>query len=112
VGATNIAFLGAAGTTEFGVYRTSDTAAGFDIASVVTAPAVASMGVTAHRLLLSDNAGTRTARFDNGVVAAPAATITGAGTLVRIGVGPSAATPTNGWVFGVQIDPSPTRCTP
>lgn len=112
VGAVNIAFLGAAGTTEFGVYRTNDTAGGFDIASVVTAPAVASQGTTAHRLFLSDASGTRSARFDNGAVAAPAATITAAGTQVRVGVGPSAAAPTNGWVWNVQIDPSPTRCTP
>ena len=111
VGAVNIAFLGASGTTEFGVYRTNDTAAGFDIASSVTAPAVASQGTTAHRLFLSDASGTRSARFDNGVVSAPAASITAAGTQVRVGVGPSAAAPTNGWIWAVQID-GPTRCTP
>lgn len=111
VGAVNIAFLGS-GVTEFGLYRTSDTAAGYDIAATVTGPVVASMGTASHRAFLADNAGARSAFFDATPVTAPAASMSAGSTAVRIGVGPSGNIPTNGWVYALQVDPSPTRCTP
>jgi hypothetical protein len=108
VGAVNYLALGNVGDN-MTLYRTNDTGAGFQINATITAPAVASMGTTVHRAALADASGTRSAFWDLGSVAAPAASMAAGVTTVWIGrnVG---GTPADGIVTRVCVDPDPTRC--
>jgi hypothetical protein len=111
VGAVNIAAFGTAGAgNNWTLYRTNNTAAGYQIGATITAPAVAAMNLTTHRAVLSDAAGTRSAWWDTGSVAAPAASLGGTQTLVWVGAGVSGGTPSDGIVSRFQIDPVASRC--
>lgn len=109
VSASNFFGFGLAGQNAI-LYRTSNTAAGYQINAVTTAPAVAAIGTAIHRSALFDNAGTRGAFWDGASVAAPAATLPAAQTVVWIGAGISGAAPTHGVVSQLCLDKSPTRC--
>lgn len=109
VGAVNFASFGIAGTN-FTLYRTNNTSAGYQINATTTAPAVSAIGTTTHRSLLYDNAGTRAAFWDGTSVSAPAATMGSAQTVVWVGHGISGAVPANGIVSRFQLDPSALRC--
>ena len=110
VGAVNFLGLGTAGAgNNMVLYRTSDTAAGYQIGTTTTAPVVSSMSTTFHRSILSDNAGTRAASWDGTPATAPAASMSGAQTTVWIG-NFGGSIPTDGVVRLVQIDPNPSRC--
>ena len=108
VGAVNYLALGNVGDN-MTLYRTNDTGAGFQINATITSPAVSSMGTTVHRAALADASGTRSAFWDLGSVAAPAASMAAGVSTVWIGrnVG---GTPADGIVTRVCIDPDPTRC--
>lgn len=108
VGAVNYLALGNVGDN-MTLYRTNDTGAGYQINATITAPAVSSMGTTVHRAALADASGTRSAFWDLGSVAAPAASMAAGVTTVWIGrnVG---GVPADGIVTRVCVDPDPTRC--
>ena len=108
VGAVNYLALGNVGDN-MTLYRTNDTGAGYQIVATITAPAVASMGTTVHRAALADASGTRSAFWDLGSVAAPAASMAASVSTVWIGrnVG---GTNADGIVTRVCVDPDPTRC--
>lgn len=93
------------------VGKNTDTTALFDIGTTTTFPTVSSIGAAVHRAYLADNAGTRSARWDGAVVSAPARTMDGAETTIRVGAN-TANTPMGGIVTLVQLDPTTTRCTP
>lgn len=109
VGAVNFMALGSTGPINMTLYRTNNTAAGYQINATAVGPAVAAMNLTTHRALLYDNAGTRAAFWDNGSVAAPANTMAGGATEVWVGRNVS-GTPADGIVSRVQVDPSVLRC--
>jgi hypothetical protein len=111
VGAVNIAAFGSAGAgNNWTLYRTSNTAAGYQIGVTTTAPAIAAANLTTHRTVLSDNAGTRAAWWDAASVAAPAASLSGTQTIIWIGAGVSSGTPIDGIISRFQLDPDPSRC--
>lgn len=111
VGAVNIAAFGAAGAgNNWTLYRNTDTAAGYQIGTTVTTPAVSSMSTTTHRTALADNAGMREALWDTTSVSAPAASLSGTQTVVWVGAGVSGGTPSNGIVSRFCLDPDPSRC--
>ncbi len=114
VGTVNISSLAPNGTSEVSLYRSSDTAAGYDIGTTLTSPAVSAMGTSVHRTLLRDTAGTRAAFWNANSVSAPADSMLVQSTTARIGAGPNSGVPnnTNGIVTLVQVDNDPTRCTP
>jgi len=108
VGAVNFLALGNAGDN-MTLYRTNDTSAGYLINATTTAPAVASMGSTVHRAALADASGTRSAFWDLGSVAAPAASMAGGVSTVWIGRNVAGAN-ADGIVTRVCVDPDPSRC--
>ena len=111
VGAVNIAAFGSAGAgNNWTLYRTSNTAAGYQIGVTTTAPAVAAMNLTTHRTVLSDNAGTRAAYWDAASVSAPAASLSGVQTVIWMGAGVSSGTPMDGIISRFQLDPNALRC--
>ena len=111
VGAVNIAAFGSAGAgNNWTLYRTSNTAAGYQIGVTTTAPAVAAMNLTTHRTVLSDSAGTRAAYWDAASVSAPAASLSGAQTIIWMGAGVSSGTPMDGIISRIQLDPNALRC--
>lgn len=113
VGAVNIVSLGVAGAgNNMTLYRTSDTAAGYQVGVTISAPAVASMGTAVHRSVLVDNSGTRAAYWDAASVTAPAASMSGGQTSVFIGSFNGGSSPIDGLVGEVQIDPVSSRCSP
>lgn len=109
VGAVNFMALGSTAGANMTLYRTSDTAAGYQIGSITSAPTVPSMGTAMHRSALADNAGTRSAFWDGVSVAAPAASMSGSATDVWVGRNVS-GTPVDGIVSRLCVDPDPSRC--
>jgi hypothetical protein len=95
--------LGTIATDLATVGRSTDTAAAFLINATSTTPAVASAGTTLHRASLNDASGTRTAWWDGAAIAAPAASMVGATTVVSIGA-------LDAWTGRVCADPVPARC--
>ena len=100
-----VAQLGTAAPDLASVGRNTNTAAALVINATTTTPAVAAIGTSVARALLADASGTRSAFWNAGAIAAPAASMTGSPTAVTIGAVDSIVT-------RVQIDPSPSRCTP
>ncbi len=109
IGAVNMLALGSLSTSNMTLYRTSNTAAGYQINTVISAPAVSAMGTTTHRSALADNAGTRSAFWDGASVAAPAASMAAGQTDVYIGRNVSGL-PIDGIITRVCIDPDASRC--
>lgn len=99
-----------AGAT-WSLFRQSNTEAGFSIDGTITQPTVSAMGTAVNRLWLSDTTAAQAAKFNAADVSAPANTLDGGVTTIRIGAGVPAV-PANGIVSRVQVDPDPTRCTP
>ena len=100
-----VAQLGTAAPDLASIGRSTNTAASLVINATTTTPAVAAIGTSVSRALLADASGTRSAFWNAGSVAAPAASMTGSPTAVTIGAVDSITT-------RVQVDPSPSRCTP
>lgn len=100
--------LGTAAPDFVSAGRNTNTAASLIINATATTPAVSAMGTTTHRFRLTDNAGTRTASVDGVSVAAPAASMTGGSTALRIG---GAADAGAAIITRIQVDPSPSVCT-
>lgn len=109
VGAVNFMALGSTAGANMTLYRTSDTAAGYQIGAITSAPTVPSMGTAMHRSSLADNAGTRSAFWDGVSVAAPAASMSGSATDVWVGRNVS-GTPVDGVVSRLCVDFDPSRC--
>ncbi len=99
--------LGTAAPDFVSAGRNTNTAASLTINATATTPAVSAMGTTTHRFRISDNAGTRSASVDGVSVSAPAASMTGSSSTVRIG-GPADAGAAI--ITRIQIDPSPSVC--
>lgn len=108
VGAVNVFALGAAGDN-MTLYRTSDTAAGFQINATITAPVVASMGTAVQRAALADASGVRSAFWNGGSVSAPAASMAAGVTAVWLGRNVSGLQ-MDGIITRACADPDPTRC--
>ena len=102
--------LGTAGAgNNWAFYRQGDTTAGYQIGATVVAATVASMGLTSHRWVMGDSSGTRTAFFDGAAQTAPAASLSGAQTLLQfgsvVGFGQGSTIYSR-----AQVDPSASRC--
>lgn len=114
---TAVSFGPTTGTPSMTIGKQTATTAYYEIVAggpTTTNPAISAAGTAVHRAYLADNAGARSAFWDQGSVAAPASSMTAPQTRFVIGEYSVAATnrPPAGTVSRVQVDSAVARCTP